>query len=729
LVELAQFDDQYYILATSSLADERTRVLKHGETFAVFDRHGDIQPIGLGEQGLYHEGTRFLSRLELRIGPVRPLLLSSTVKEDNVLLAVDLTNPDVHLDQRPLIPRGTLHIFRSKFLWDGSCFERLRIKNYGAAAVALNLSFEFDADFADIFEVRGTERAKRGERRDPVLLDQNGVLLQYVGLDRELRELRLECSPPPSQLCPNSMGLDIVLQPHEQTSFTLAATCRSQPVQSSTAGPVRPSVGYDLALENASRFLHATGERFCQVYTSNEAFNNWLSRSLSDLQMMITETSAGPYPDAGVPWFSTRFGRDGILTALEVLWINPQIAAGVLSYLAETQARDVVPEQDASPGKILHETRKGEMAALGEVPFGRYYGSVDSTPLFVILAGAYYERTADLPLIRKIWPNIELALSWIDTYGDLDQDGFVEYKRHSPKGLVHQGWKDSHDSVMHAGGAPAEGPIAICEMQGYVYAARLAAAQLAHALDQPQIAQKLTQQAEKLHEQFEQAFWCEEISTYALALDGRKRPCQVRASNAGHALFSGIASPHHARRAASTLTNADAFSGWGIRTLAATESAFNPMSYHNGSVWPHDNALIASGFARYGFQDLVLRVLSGLFDASLFAELHRLPELFCGFHRRPGEGPTLYPVACAPQSWAAASVFLLLQSALGLSIDARKGRIFFTHSLLPQFLQHIQITNLRVGDAAVDLSLTRHPRDVGINVKRKEGNVEVVAIK
>src|SRR5262245_54012009 len=369
------------------------------------------------------------------------------------------------------------------------------------------------------------------------------------------------------------------------------------------------------------------------------------------------------------------------------------------------------------------------MAALGEIPFGRYYGSVDATPLFVVLAGAYYDRTADRAFAESIWPAVEAALDWIERYGDRDGDGFVEYSRRSPNGLSVQGWKDSHDSVFHADGTLAEGPVALCEVQGYVYAAWRAAAHLAGLLGRVSKADGLLEKALNLRRRFAETFWCEELSTFALAIDGDKRPCRVVASNAGHCLYTGIASTDHAARVASTLLSEPVFSGWGVRTLAAGEARYNPMSYHNGSIWPHDNALTAAGLARYEHPEAVQQIFTGLFDASLFVDQHRMPELFCGFVRRPGEGPTLYPVACAPQSWAAAAVFSLLQSLLGLAIDAPRRQIRFVRPALPESLKKIVIRNLRVGPATVDIALERYPGDVGIELLRRDGHVEIVSVK
>ncbi len=676
---------------------------------------------GRGTQGLYHEGTRFLSRQELFLDNDRPMLLSSTVKEDNALLAVDMTNPDLYRDGRIVVPRGSVHVFRSRFLWNGAGYERFRLSNFSLAPVTIDVSLRFESDFADIFEVRGQKRAHKGKRL-PGVVQKDRIVLAYEGLDGVVREARLCFSPAPDEMTASHAVFHVILEPNAETTVTTTVGCE-------LAGAQRPWFAYDQAMAEASVAFRTEQSQDCVVHTSNAQFNEWWNRSLLDLRMMVTETAEGPYPYAGVPWFSTPFGRDGIITALECLWIKPQMARGVLSYLAARQATQVNPSQDAEPGKILHETRKGEMAALREIPFGLYYGSVDSTPLFVMLAGAYYERTGDLAFMEKLWPHIEPALAWIDTYGDHDGDGFVEYIRKSTTGLDNQGWKDSHDSIFHENGDLAEGPIALCEVQAYVYDAKQCAARLALALGHAERAAELRQQADRLKAQFDTAFWCEDLSAYALALDGNKKPCRVKTSNAGHCLYTGIARADRAVRVAATLMSDELFSGWGVRTLADSERRYNPMSYHNGSVWPHDNALIAAGLARYGLKADVGKVMKGLFDASLVVDFHRLPELFCGFVRRPGQGLTRYPVACNPQAWAAASAFMALQACLGMSIRAPEGKVLFTYPMLPEFLQELQIMNLTVGNASLDLLLRRYELDVGVTVMRREGDVEVVEIK
>jgi glycogen debranching enzyme len=721
MADAVQLDEQFYILAEGERAATPLRVLKRGDSFAVFGPHGDIVQAESAEQGFYHLGTRFLSVLELQLGRGRPLLLSSTINRDNLVFIADLTNPDITRDGVIVFPRGEIHLLRSRALWDGGFTDRLRVTNHSHRAIDVPVAFHCDADFVDVFEVRGTGRPRRGERLPDVAGQQ--YVLGYRGLDGVERRIALQWDRRPDKVGEGVVSFVLKLGHHESTELELSATCAID------SAP-RPALRYADVVAAGAKEAAQAREQLCVVSSSNESFNRWMSRSAADLRMMITETAYGPYPYAGIPWFSTPFGRDGIITALELLWAVPDIARGVLTFLAATQATSVSEREDAQPGKILHEMRYGEMAALGEVPFGKYYGSADATPLFVVLAHAYYERTGDLGLIDRIWPHVIAALDWMAGSGDPDRDGFIEYARLGDTGLVQQGWKDSYDSIHHADGTLATGPIAVCEVQGYAYAAWRGAAALAAVRGDPTTAERWAARAERLRADFESAFWCEELGTYALALDGRKQMCRVRTSNAGHCLFTGIASQARAERVAASLMSEAAFAGWGVRTVAAGEARYNPMSYHNGSIWPHDNALIAAGLSRYGLREPVLRILSGLLDLSAVVDLHRLPELVCGFHRRDGgEFPTLYPVACAPQAWAAGAVFLLLEACLGLRVDAHARRVSFQRAALPEAIDWIRLTNVAVADARVDILLTRHPYDVGVTVARRQGVVEIVAVK
>jgi glycogen debranching enzyme len=719
-------EEQHYILAPSDLPAERDLVLKQNDTFALFDRFGDLDSRSRSGEGLYVQGTRFLSCLKLKFANGRPLLLSSTVRRDNVLLAADLTNPDVYYEGRIFLHRGTLHIYRSQFIWDSHLYQRVRVRNYSRDPTDISLTIEFQADYADIFEVRGSKREERGLLLDPEI-GEGQVVLSYIGRDSVMRRTLIRSATPPQVTYASSMHFTLRLAPEEDRYLDLVVACEVSP-EDKRGNHKASSPNYVMALTRAANAAESLERLMSPITTSNERFNHWMERSRNDLDMLLTAEPQGLYPYAGVPWFATPFGRDGIITALECLWAAPSIARGVLGFLSATQATKISPEQDAEPGKILHEAREGEMAALGEIPFRRYYGSVDSTPLYLILAGEYFRRTADLDFIRSIWPNLHSALEWIDRYGDLDGDGFVEYSRKSENGLMQQGWKDSQDSVFHTDGSLAEPPIALCEVQGYVYAARLEAAGIAAALDHQDIARRLMQKAHELQVRFEEAFWNEKIGMYALALDGEKRQCAVRTSNAGQTLISGIASPAHASMIADQLIDERFYSGWGIRTVAEGEARYNPMSYHNGSVWPHDNAIIASGFARYRMTHRAAQILHDMFQVAREFDFNRLPELFCGFPKRAGKGPTLYPVACSPQAWSAASAFFLLQASIGLTIDAVNNRITLVRPVLPEALEQLRIGDIHVNTASVDLVLFRSADAVAVTVGRRTGNVDVVVM-
>lgn len=583
--------EQPFSIHAKGPASRIRKTLKHNDTFAVVDSHGDIGAAAGGPDGLFDSDTRFLSHFELRISDIPPLLLGSNVREDNLHLYADLTNPDIVVGGSIILPKDSVHIARTIFLRDGTMHVRLAFANHSEQTVDLVASLDFDNDFADIFEVRGMVRVRRGYSRKRSLSD-NHRLISYDGLDGRRRDTSIIFDPIPSRFTETRAAYDIHLRAKERCAFFVAISCRGA-FKSSTREFFR---GLRLADHEHKRAM----QNVASVETSSTTLNEILCRSISDFYMLVTNTIQGPYPYAGIPWYSTTFGRDGIIAAMQILWLDPSIARGVLRRLAALQATTGDAVRDSQPGKILHEMRSGEMAALNEVPFGRYYGSIDATPLFIILAGLYCQRTGDIGLLSELWPNIERALSWIDDYGDIDGDGFVEYQRAAATGLSNQGWKDSFDSIFHKNGALAEGAIALVEVQAYTYAAKSWASNCARQLGHADRARELDIEAEQLRSRFEQTFWLDHLDTYALALDGSKKPCEVRASNAHHTLFCGIASPARAARLVNALLKHDFNCGWGIRTLAKGEPRYNPMSYHNGSVWPHDNAIIAAGLGRYG---------------------------------------------------------------------------------------------------------------------------------
>jgi glycogen debranching enzyme len=708
-------ESPFYIPMTGPAARPR-RSLKHDDTFVMLDSHGDIGASAGGPDGLFNADTRYLARLELVLDEVQPLLLGSNLRDDNSALTVDLTNPDVYRKGRIVLRKDMLHIVRTIFLWRGAAYQRIGVQNHGEDHASFDLTLLFDNDFADLFEVRGERRPRRGSGSSK-LLGPSEVALEYTGLDDKSRVTVLQFDPRPTKLAVNAATYHLDLAPQQLRSLFVVASCNKQ-----TASKPVPFFRGLLAHRREMRQMTRGAT---SIETSNNIFNEVLCQSMADLNMLMTDTPQGRYPYAGIPWYSTTFGRDGIITALQMLWIDPRVARGVLKRLALYQAKTVDPLADAEPGKILHEMRGGEMAALREVPFAKYYGSVDATPLFVLLAGLYVERTGDDEALAELWPSIEAALGWIDGPGDPDRDGFVEYRRASEQGLANQGWKDSYDAIFHADGRLAEGYIALAEVQGYVFGGKQLAARCAMRLGLPERARQLEAEARRLAERFEAAFWCDELGTYALALDGKKQPCRVRTSNAGQLLFTGIVREDRARMIAADLMRSHFFTGWGIRTVARGEAHYNPMSYHNGSIWPHDNALIALGLARYGFKHSVEQVFKALFDAATYMDLRRLPELFCGFRREKGRGPTLYPVACAPQAWASATPFTLLEAALGLEFDAQRGEIRLRNPRLPAFLDEVFLRELKLGSSSVDLRIRRHGDDVSLEVMGTSGQIQV----
>ncbi|GIW42161.1 MAG: amylo-alpha-1,6-glucosidase [Candidatus Binatia bacterium] len=713
---------EYYVLA-SALAGRRPRVVvSHGDTFAVFDLAGDI-PSGGSEYGLFHGGTRFLDRFELKLNGRFPFLLSSGLAEDSVELETYLSNDDERQDGVVVLERDTVAIRRNKLALENRLYERIELHHYGSEPLELALELTYGADFADIFEVRGIDRPSRGRQLPPSVEARKGIVrLRYEGLDGLRRETALHFRPLPGALGEETASYRFRLAPGETVQVDVEVDCMvgEQKILRRHYGPARAVLRQE---------RRSWREEFPVLYTNNEGFNDWLNRSLEDLALLRKQAEEGTTVYAGIPWFATLFGRDSLITAFEVLAFNPRLAAGTLRVLASMQGKEENPEREEEPGKILHEVRSGEMANTGEVPFGRYYGSADSTPLFLVLLSEYARRTGDLELVRELWPAALAALAWIEQWGDRDGDGYVEYERKSERGLYHQGWKDSRDSVFHADGTLAKPPIALAEVQAYVHWALRGMAELARHLGHLDDALRWEERAVVLKTRFNREFWLEDEDTFALALDRDKKPCRVVTTNAAHCLLGGIAEPQKAEATIERLLRDDVFSGWGLRTLSTKAPRYNPMAYHNGSVWPHDNALAAEGFARYGATERAAKLLTALFDAALATDERRLPELFCGFPRSMQHKPVAYPVACRPQAWAAASVFLLLKAVLGLSVDGFERNLCFSHTSLPEWLEHLEIQGLDVGGARLDLAVHRGRWGAAVEVVEKRGDVDVIVRK
>ncbi len=715
------------------------QVLKHERLFLLTDPFGDIHPDSRG-LGLYLGDTRILSCAALRVGGQRPVLLQGSMG-GNFRGTIHLTNSSI--DRNPGSKRGQaselagrkLGISRERLLSGEAFQERLRIVNHAEHDETVEIEIDLANDSADIFEVRGYPRRKRGVVQ-PIAVLGRRVTFRYDGRDGIRRATHLAFSDPPEAVGPAADGEGGRSGwVHLRWSFRLPAGARRDLTwtvwsSSATTGtrdadlfPGPPRVSPD----DGAAAYHAWTLGTTEVSTDHELFNLTVQRGLNDLRLLVNDGPAEGerYVAAGVPWFATLFGRDAIITALEVLPFQSDLAVETLGVLAARQATEVDDELDAEPGKILHELRTGEMAATGELPFHPYYGSVDATPLWLILLAETHAWTGDSSVVDRLWPNALAALDWIDRWGDRDGDGFVEYARRSDRGLVNQGWKDSHDSMRDRAGRLITGPVALSEVQGYVYRAKKGMAALATMRRDRRLARRLEHEAAELRERFEDAFWMPDEGYYAMALDGAKRPADAIGSNAGHCLWAGIVSPARARRVADRLLTADLFSGWGVRTYATGQPGYNPIGYHTGTVWPHDTALIAAGLKRYGLHKEANRLVGSVFEAAQRFTDFRLPELFCGFDRDTSPLPVPYPVACSPQAWAAAAPFLFLQTMLGLQAHADRAELELFRPQLPEWLSKVTLTNLHVGGSAVDLLFHRWRGTTSAEVLRKAGDISV----
>ena len=698
----------------------KTLAVKEGSTFLYTDTEGNLDDRKDFGLGFFHRDTRFLSHFMLKLSGREPVMLSSS-SERAYMAFVDLTNPDLYDGDELVVPQQTLSIRRIRSI-NGRLFERIRVKNYNAHRISLDVELSLGADFADLFEVRGLRRDRRGSFRPPVA-EGRRVEFGYVGTDGVTRVTRIEFALDPDDV---EVRGDVVT-----ARFRLRLGAYQTRLLSMTVEPViddehPPVKEFDHAVHELRR-SYEEWERDCtQVVTDNELFNELLGRGLRDLRALYTPIDGDGILAAGIPWYVTIFGRDGLIAAHQLLMVNPRLAAEALRLLAARQGTVRDDWRDEQPGRILHEIRFGELARAGIVPHSPYYGSIDSTPWFLLLYAQHFRWTGDLGLARELLPAVEASLEWIDRDGDSDGDGFVEYLCRSPKGLRNQGWKDSFDSVVHADGSMAEAPIALVEVQGYVYLAKLRVAEVFDALGLADRAAVLRREADTLRRRFNEAFWMEDERFFAGALDRDKRQVRTVVSNPGHALYCDIVEREKADHVAQRLLAPDMFSGWGIRTMSKSAAAYNPMSYHNGSVWPHDNALIAAGLKRYGHHRHTIRVAGALFDAATHADYMRLPELFCGFTRRSPNRPVSYPVACSPQAWAAGSPFLVLQAMLGVSARAHENLLTVNQPQLPSWLHSVELRNLRVGGSRITLLFRREGDITGFSLLSREGDVRVV---
>jgi glycogen debranching enzyme len=700
--------DPYVLRGSASTTVEKI-ALKHGDAFMVTDARGDL-PASEQETGLFWHGTRFLRSCDLFLEGLPLVTLSHSISDEEGSCQVDLTNPFLPLAQEAGVYQGMIHVGRLLELQGHQLAETLLVTSFEPEPVELTLGLKTGADFRDIFEVRGLRRVERGEVEEPQI-ERDHMLFSYHGRDNIERRTRVMLDPPAERVVNDAVFWRLRLQRGE-----------TQRIQ------IRVAVSEEAAADHGARRSINMSETvppdFAQpnvVISDNVFFNRVLSRGTHDLVMLSTMTPEGLYPYGGVPWYVCPFGRDALITSQEFVPWFPEVARGTLAFLAAHQGTKFDEFTEEEPGRILHEYRRGEMANCREIPFIPYYGTIDANPLFLITLESYIRWTDDLELLQRLWPNAEAAATWMREYGDRDHDTFLEYARVSDKGLVNQGWKDSWDSVSYADGRLAEAPISLCEVQGYAYAAYLAMSYLATRLGKLEEAARWRRAAEALQDNFVRHFWWEREDVCYLALDGQKEPCDVVSSNAGQCLWTGILPEELAQRMIDRLQREDMYTEWGIRTLSAAAARYNPMSYHNGSVWPHDTALVGAGFARYGRKADAGRLLGNLFGVSLFYEGARLPELFCGFSRRRGYAPTRYPVACSPQSWAAGAPFLLLSALLGFEPEAERQRLMLRRPVLPDWLEELELQDLRLGQQRAHLRIVRSGDDTAVKLTEDMG--------
>ncbi len=712
------------LAATASIAD--AVVIKNENVFFLTAPSGEVPLTPNHGYGLYYHDCRYLNGYILRIADTEPTAMISDARAGSRAV-FELTNSEIEGRAGQHIRKDDIGVRWERVLDGARCalHDVFEFHNYGLTPIRFPVALTFQAQFEDIFTVRGMVPERLGKLRAPAWRG-GSLTLGYDGADKRYRGLAIGFEPAPQRMQGTTAQFELQLQPRERKQLRVVLQIEEE----SEARRARTQADPPLDLQHLKHQHRQRSDEWLSRQTHIESdsvlLNAAVERSLRDLHMLQSTIEDWGYFAAGLPWFGTLFGRDSVITALQTLSFNPQIAAGTLRVLAHFQGQRVDEWRDEQPGKILHELRVGELARLGEVPHNPYYGTVDATPLFLMLFSRYAAWTGDLTLFQELKEQVERALAWIDRYGDSNGDGYVDYQSASNKGLSNQGWKDSGDSIVNADGSLAQPPIALVEVQGYVYAAKLGLADLFARAGDPGRANALRQEAEKLKQQFARDFWLDDLGFFALALERGGKPCAVVSSNPGQALWTGIIDPARAKQTVGGLLADDMFSGWGIRTLSAGTMRYNPLGYHLGTVWPHDNSLIAAGLRRYGFDAEFQRVFQGIVETAMDYSGYRLPELFAGFAQRDYSIPVRYPVACHPQAWAAGAIPFLLETELGLQPDAFAQRLNVVRPLLPDYIHLLQVKHLSVGSAHVDLQFERQENGrVDCHVLHVEGKLDV----
>ncbi len=694
--------------------------IKEGDLFLYTNELGQVPGTENSVLGLYYRDTRYLSRYELTIGGRQPVLLSASA-DRGYAATVELTNLESRTADGRVLPQASVHVRRTRFVSD-RLYELLRVRNYHQREVELVLDMHFDADFADLFEVRGSRRRRRGSRLAPAA-GEGTLTLSYLGLDEVTRQTVVRFHDRPESIKQGRVRWRLRLPPGERVVLRYDVQ---------VVGPEAPGEagGEFNARISALRHDHERWESDAtEIFTDNEQLNRTLRRGQQDLRMLSTVIDGERVPLAGVPWFVAPFGREMAFVGLETLLLDLRWARAAVSFLARRQGVGDSAFREEQPGKIMHELRRGELAAIHAVPHTPYYGSVDSTALWLLLVAELAMWTGDLDGFELRERAVEAALAWIDGPADPDGDGFVEYERRSRVGLRNQGWRDSQDAVLHDDGTPAQGPIALAETQGYVYYAKRRLAAVYGQLGDVERAERLAQDAARLKRAFNERFWMEDQDFFALALDGQKRQVRGVSSTIGHALWSRIVGQEHIPDVVRRLMAPDMFTGWGIRTLSKETRFYNPVSFYNGSVWPFDTALIANGLKKHGYVQESNRLSWGLVEAATAHEYSRLPEMFCGFTRQAIDRPVSFPMACSPDANSAAALFLVLQSMLGIYAQAEENIVYVHNPVLPRWLGEVTVSNLRVGRTTMRLRFRREGSQTSFSVLDKQGPGRIVVVE